>query len=239
MERQLVVSSRFSALGDMAGGIAHEINTPLSVVMMLIGQIEHYLGERSRTDEILKALRTMETAVFSISNIIKGLRTFAHEATNDPFQDVRVRDLISNTLVLCGEKFRVHNIDLHICDVASDLTCRCRPVEMRQVLFNLLINAFDAVSKLEDKWVRLDVTEDRDSLRFTITDSGKGIDPQIRESMMLPFFTTKPKGAGPGLGLAVSKSIVEDHQGTLLLDTNCVNTRFEVLIPKHLGKLSA
>jgi PAS domain S-box-containing protein len=240
IERKVVFASRLSALGEMAGGIAHEINTPLAVLNLLTGQMERHLGSpEDRKTELLKAVKTMETTVFKIAEIIKGLRTFAHEGTNDPFQDVRIRDLMKSTLLLCSEKFRVHGIHLHVSEVSPDLSCRCRPVEIRQALYNLLINAYEATSKLEDKWVWLEVTDDSDNIYWTVTDSGKGIESELRDAIMLPFFTTKALGAGPGLGLAVSQSIIEDHHGRLYLDASCENTRFKIQIPKHMDKLSA
>lgn len=98
---------------------------------------------------------------------------------------------------------------------------------------NLLNNAYDAVAALPDKWVRLDVKDDGDAVVFSVTDSGPGLSPDVCDKVFVPFYTTKQQGNGVGLGLSISKTIVEIHNGELDLDTGCPNTRFVVRVPKR------
>jgi signal transduction histidine kinase len=111
------------------------------------------------------------------------------------------------------------------------LAIECRPSQIEQVIINLLNNAFDAVSPLSDKWVRLDFTNFHDKIQIAVTDSGEKISPEIVEKLMLPFFTTKEIGKGTGLGLSISKGIVEDHQGKMYFDSFSSHTRFVVELP--------
>ena len=93
------------------------------------------------------------------------------------------------------------------------------------MLLNLLNNAFDAVQALPEKWVRVMVSEEGDSVNISVTDSGRGIPREIADKAMQPFFTTKPVGKGTGLGLSISNAIVEAHHGRLWIDSRGPNTR--------------
>ena len=104
-------------------------------------------------------------------------------------------------------------------------------MEISQVLVNLLINALDAVQSLKEKWVRLEVDHQEDSVTVAVTDSGAGIPPEINDRMFEPLFTTKPTGMGTGLGLSISKRIIERHGGTLMIDRSSPHTRFMVRSP--------
>lgn len=107
----------------------------------------------------------------------------------------------------------------------------CRGVQISQVLLNLLNNAFDAIELLPEKWIKLDAMKMEDTIVIHVTDSGHGIPEEEREKIFQPFYTTKPIGKGTGLGLSLSRKIVQDHKGTLTLDTNSAHTRFVIKIP--------
>jgi C4-dicarboxylate-specific signal transduction histidine kinase len=107
------------------------------------------------------------------------------------------------------------------------LTVLCREVQIGQVLLNLLQNAFDAVvSQTGEKWIRLDVTEDGDSAVFSVTDSGPGVPTELRNKIMEPFFTTKAVGSGVGLGLSLSRTMIEEHGSKLKLTEDAGHTSF-------------
>jgi two-component system NtrC family sensor kinase len=113
----------------------------------------------------------------------------------------------------------------------SDIFLECRETQIEQVFVNLLSNAVDAISSLEDKWIRFEVNTVDDSVMITITDSGKGIETTTLEKIFSPFFTTKSVNFGTGLGLSISRKIVEIHHGSLTYDADSINTRFKILIP--------
>ena len=116
-----------------------------------------------------------------------------------------------------------------------------RTVEISQVLLILLNNAFDAVSDLSEKWVRLDVFSNSEIVEFAVVDSGKGIPAAVREKMTQPFFTTKEVGQGTGLGLSIATGIAGAHGGLLSVDTESPHTRIVLRLPLHLAgrKLTA
>ncbi|CAM5998652.1 unnamed protein product [Sphagnum balticum] len=231
-ETQLVSSSKMSSLGEMAGGIAHEINNPLAII---VGQLDrmHGLMENTEIDRNLfkELIRKTEATAFRISKIIKGLRSFSRNSENDPMNQVKVSQLVEDTLELCRERFKAHDIELKV-SVADDLVIECRATQICQILMNLLNNAHDAVTGLEERWVELSVAaEGSKNIRFSVTDSGNGISPEVVNKLMQPFFTTKEVGKGTGLGLSISKGISEDHHGTLTYDEKSLHTAFVLKLP--------
>jgi C4-dicarboxylate-specific signal transduction histidine kinase len=231
-------SAKMSALGEMAGGIAHEINSPLGIITVRANQLERLLSRDQLSPEIIKReAQLIASTALRIGEIIKGLRAFAREGDKDPFEIVSVKAVIHDVLVLCQTKFKNYDIDLRINYGPDDLKIECRPVQIGQVILNLLNNSFDAVSALKEKWVLLEVAEQNNFITFSVTDSGGGISKEILPRIMEPFFTTKEVGKGTGLGLSISKGIAESHRGTLYLDTEAPNTRFVLGLPKACNSM--
>ena len=116
-----------------------------------------------------------------------------------------------------------------------DLPLDCRPVQISQVLLNLLSNALDAVENTENPWIAIEAEAipEKQEIEIRITDSGPGIPNAVAEKMMNPFFTTKPSGKGTGLGLSISTRIMQEHGGTLRLDRSHPYTQFILRLPRH------
>jgi signal transduction histidine kinase len=227
------MSSKLVALGEMAGGIAHEINSPLAVIRVLSGQLQDLVSEGDIDKSMfLESCREIESTTVRISKIITGLRSFTRDATQDPFSLVPVKTIIDDTTAFCSEKFKNHNVDLIIEKVSPTLAIDCRPVEISQILLNILNNAYDAIEGQKIKWVKISVSDLGSSVELSITDSGSGISPAVYAKLFQPFFTTKEVGKGTGLGLGISKKIAENHNGTISIDTRSANTRFLICLPK-------
>ncbi len=233
-QNRIISASKMSALGEMAGGIAHEINTPLAVIVMKAQQLVEIAGESESVDAetVDQFAKMIDSTAQRISAIVNALKSFARDGSSDPFSIAPVKAIVSETLELCREKFRNHGIQLKIEGDLEVATLECRPVQIGQILLNLLSNAFDAVGKQTDKWVCLSVKEQGDYVEFSVTDSGPPIPPAVREKIMRPFFTTKEIGKGTGLGLSISKGLAESHNGTLCLDQSVEHTRFVLQLPK-------
>jgi C4-dicarboxylate-specific signal transduction histidine kinase len=134
-------------------------------------------------------------------------------------------------LELCRERFKNNAIEMHI-DEMPNWIIKCRSVQILQVLVNLLNNAFDAIKGFEEKWVRIEFSEQKETYVIAITDCGNGIPDSVYKKMFDPFFTTKKVGQGTGLGLSISKGLVEDNKGTIVYDTKSPHTRFVLSFPK-------
>ena len=230
----LLASTKMASLGEMAGGMAHEINNPLTVIQ---GYIENIvvMAESGTIDlkRVIQFGTKISNSVGRISKIILGLRSIARQAEDDPFGVENVGSIIQVTLDLCQTRFANQGIELKVGDFSRDLWVECRGVQISQILINLLNNAFDALAENKGGWVRIDVTDLADRIELTVTDSGLGIPKGVREKIFDPFYTTKEIGKGTGLGLSISKAIINKHGGEFFLDETHANTRFVMRLLKE------
>jgi two-component system, NtrC family, sensor kinase len=221
-------TAKMSALGEMAAGIAHEINNPLAVIVGRAGTlIDLAESDRLNADQVKVAAQSIETTCLRISKTIRSLGAFARDGEKDELQFVPVAALISDTLELCRERFKTHGVELRIDVPSSALSVQCRSVQITQVMVNLLNNAFDAVAGLSsERWVVISVTQKNEICEISVSNGGPTIPDDIRERIMQPFFTTKPPGKGTGLGLSISQRILDSHESVLELDPSARHTRF-------------
>lgn len=226
----LVASSRMSSLGQMASGMAHEINNPLAIISGKAQHLEFLLNDMPvNSEKAYQHIQVINSNVERIAKIIRGLRSIARDVPDDPFREVAAEEIMQDTLELCRSRFKHHEVGLFVPEeIFPDLVCYARPEQIVQVLLNLLNNAFDAVEGLPDKWVRVEVERAQDRIRFMVTDSGRGLATDLTEKIFDPFFTTKDVGKGTGLGLSISRGIIEKHHGRIYIDTKSVHTKFVV-----------
>lgn len=230
--QKALTSSKMAALGEMAGGIAHEINTPLAVIQSSAQLLE--LMERSQKLDLAalhKSTQLIVSTVNRISMIVKGLAAFSREAGHDPMEKSELGQIIQGSLNLCYEKFRQHGVRIDVLQTEQEAIVMGRPIELSQVLINLLNNSYDAVSALSEKWIKIELSTEQREAVLSVTDSGKGIRPEIADRIFEPFFTTKAIGKGTGLGLSISQGIVESHHGKIYLDRMDPHTRFVIRLP--------
>jgi C4-dicarboxylate-specific signal transduction histidine kinase len=234
---KMVSSAKLAALGEMAAGVAHEINNPLTIIHTRAFQIKSMVESGKLSAEVLTHLsdKIMET-VDRAAKIVRSLRHFARDSENEPEGMISLQNLLSETLELCRERFKNYNVKLEIGDIPPALALRCRSVQASQVLLNLLSNALDAVitqKESKQQWVRLEVQEISDGIQFIVTDSGDGIPENIRDNIFMPFFSTKEPGKGTGLGLSLSHGIMKEHGGKLYLNSSSKPTQFIAHFPKY------
>ncbi len=229
---QMVESQRLSSLGEMAGGLAHEINNPMTVIYGRAEQLKELADARLLDqDQACKYTREIVDVSQRVMKIVRGLRAFARTGEADPLERTAVTAIISDTLEFCRQKIRECGIELRLPAIDSTMEIDCRPVQISQILLNLINNAYDAVSVLERRWIEIDAVPISNEILISVTDSGSGISAEIRDRLFMPFFTTKNSHQGTGLGLAISRRIAEDQGGTLHLDTNARHTRFVLRLP--------
>ncbi len=225
-------SSRLASLGEMAGGIAHEINNPLTIVSGFAQILEDRAKSGDLTnDELLNDLKRIDEAVGRIQKIIRGLNAFARDDGSDPFDSIPIGQIYEDLMGMCQERLHNHKIRFEITFDDRWVRLECRPHQIGQVILNLLNNARDAISNLSEKWIRIENRVSGNWLEIYVTDSGDGIRPEISEHLFDPFFTTKQAAKGTGLGLSISKSIIEDHAGSISVNSECLHTQFVVKIP--------
>ena len=231
--QKMIFASKMSALGEMAGNIAHEINNPLSVISGRVGQLLRFLEDGPVEVRVMKDnLTKVENTAFRIARIIRGLRSFSRNGENDPFIDTKIHILVEDMLELCYERFRDQQIQIKTITESPSLSIFCRPVQVGQVLLNLMNNSYDALLSLREKWVEIEMKDLGSNIELSVTDSGLGIPRSIIPQLMQPYFTTKEAGQGTGLGLSISRLIIEEHRGHFFYDESSKNTRFVIQLPK-------
>ncbi|MES2802455.1 MAG: DAHL domain-containing protein [Bdellovibrionota bacterium] len=234
-QERLALTAKMSALGEMAGGVAHEINTPLAVIQMRTEQVLENLEEEELDKELLaNALRAIDDTVKRIAKIINGLRSFARDGRKDPISLYSISKIVDETFSLCRERFNNHGVQLEYIH-KQDIEIPCRSVEISQVLLNLLNNSYDAIQSFSDKWIRVELIEQPDTVLLSVRDCGQGIPQEIRDKMMQPFFTTKEIGKGTGLGLSISRGIIESHGGSIQINSKSANTEIIITLPRQVA----
>jgi C4-dicarboxylate-specific signal transduction histidine kinase len=235
----LAMSSKLVTLGEMAAGVAHEINNPLSIIVMGAEKLERLQtqatkepGSNDSNALAINLLSRIRLAAGRITKIVAGLRTFSRDGRNDAFTKAQLSQIVEDTLALCQSRFEQTKVRLEVCEIPKDWFIDCQAVQISQALLNLLNNALDAALETETPWVELDFSEHHGQVEISVTDSGKGIPHNLMEKIMRPFFTTKPVGKGTGLGLSISSSILTSHGGSLRLDQDHPHTRFIMRLPK-------
>jgi signal transduction histidine kinase len=231
-EANMIAASRMSELGKMAGGMAHEINTPLGTITLLADQLTELICDPTVDKKfLLESTEMISKTAGRIAKIISGLRTFSRDGKSDPMMPTNLKTLVDETVVFCSEKFRLHGVDLRV-HVPDDVTIVGRPTQLSQVILNLLNNSYDAIENEKEKWVQVTFETSPSGAVISVMDCGKGISAEVQKKLFDPFYTTKPTGKGTGLGLSISMSIVTDHGGKLVYNENSPNTRFDIYLPK-------
>jgi C4-dicarboxylate-specific signal transduction histidine kinase len=229
----LLYTEKMSALGEMSAGIAHEVNNPMAILGLGCMKINRLL-QMKNLDQMGfgDTIKRMEISSQRIFNIMKGLRLFSTEGEIEAFKAASVRTIIDDAVGFCAEGIKENKITLKTTIQKEDLLVECLEDEISQLIINLINNSIDAVSNLEDRWIKIDVIDLGKEVEFRVVDSGKGITSKIIEKVMQPFFTTKEIGKGTGLGLSISRGIAEKHGGHLVIDNDYQNTCFKFSIPK-------
>jgi C4-dicarboxylate-specific signal transduction histidine kinase len=232
-KNRLLSASRMAVLGEISGGIAHEINNPLTVIQARSFQLAQMIEHGSLDPEKVKsAAESISKTADKIAKIVKSLRAFAQGQENEPVDTISVGQLIQETLDFCKVRFYNHGIDLRFGAIPEDLEFECHLIQIEEALLNLFNNAHDAISKMKERWILVEAFDKGSNVEIHITDSGKGIPDTIADNMMLPFFTTKEIGKGMGLGLCIAAEIINKHHGVLFLDRASIHTKFVVRVPK-------
>ena len=226
----LKAQSKLSALGEMTAGMAHELNNPLGIVIQRYNMLKAQLsGDTFDKESLSRGLDQLHETAKRMLQIIQSLKNFSRENKKEDFKECTLSSIFEETLSYCRDRFRLEAIELMVDAYPGD-KISCRPVQLSQVLLNLLNNSFEAVSKKGEGWVHISFIKKDYFQKILVTDSGMRIPTEISSRMMEPFFTTK-ENTGTGLGLSLSRQIIEEHGGKLYYDESQINTTFVIEIP--------
>ncbi len=230
---RLANASKMATLGEIAAGVAHEINNPLHTLTLTSHLLERLASAGRLSAEALQPhLKKVETCVKRMATIVSELKDFSRDSSQDDYKRAPLTRVVNETLDLCHSRLLSKDIDVMVSEIPDGWEAECRSSQISQVLLNLLNNAFDAVREQNVRWIKLEILDKGSLFEISVTDSGPAIPKDVARRIMDPFFTTKPPGKGTGLGLSISSNIMTDHGGSLALDSTSPNTRFVMTLPK-------
>ncbi len=246
-QTELVNSAKLATLGSLVAGVAHEINTPLGalhsnhdVIERALNKLQDILEDEVVTpdelEEVRKIVRAMDgvlhtngIAVGRMVKLVDSLRTFGRPDRAD-VDRVDLHEGIEGTLALLGHE--IHDIEI-LREFGDIPLVECYPDRINQVFMNLLLNALQAMGEHGTLTIRTRSNSNQASV--AISDTGPGISPETREHLFDPGFTTKGERVGMGLGLAISRQIVDQHSGDMEVDSVLgEGTTFTVSLPLDL-----
>jgi PAS domain S-box-containing protein len=216
IEEKAQITSRLASVGEMAAGIAHEINNPLTAVL---GFSQIILEGKNVPEDIRENITIIANESQRVANIVRRLLTFARQ-TKPVKTSVNLNEVIDNTLKLRQYVLKTANISA-ITNYDPELPCLVvDPGQMQQVFLNLIVNAEQAMKKAHGKGILKITTEKKDNyIRISFRDDGPGITKENMGHLFEPFFTTKDIGEGTGLGLSLSRSIILEHGGKMRVES--------------------
>ena len=238
MELKALEQSKLASLGQLATGIAHEINQPLTYIDTTIQVMREDIElDDLDTPSAHKRLTESHRQVDWISSIIDHLRIFGH-ADNSIREEVHIDKVLEKSLVLMGERLRLADITVDIQTDENLLTIHGNANQLEQVFLNLLQNASDAFGneRRSEKHIVVAIRSvpSQFAVQATLSDNGAGIASEHVSKIFEPFFTTKEVGTGVGLGLSIAYGIVQDHGGTISCESELnEGTTFLITLPAY------
>ena len=214
----MIEAEKLGALGVLTAGIAHELNNPM---MGMLNYVQYCLKHVPETNKAYRVLADLERETKRCIEIVNNLLTFSRmeKACEEKFESVRCFEVFDRVLNLL--KYRIEKEKISVFRSGEDDLPQipAKVSNLQQVFLNVIGNAIDALTDIEEKILRIAGVCEKNHVVITISDNGSGIDQNVMPSIFDPFFSTKEPGKGTGLGLSVSRSIVEAHQGSICCES--------------------
>jgi PAS domain S-box-containing protein len=214
MQEQLITQNRLASIGEFTSGVAHELNNPLSVVLMT----SELLQESELPDHIANDLKIIHTETERAINVVNGLLTFIRKQPEEK-QRVNINEILNNTLELLDQQLDDIQITRTLEPDLPDVMAS--EFQISQVFGNIILNAIYFLHEIEkDSQLIISTRRMKDIIRVSIKDNGPGIDPENITRLFQPFFTTKEVGKGTGLGLSICHGIITEHGGEIWAESH-------------------
>jgi two-component system, NtrC family, sensor kinase len=214
-QHELIHVERLASLGKLSSSVAHEINNPLSGILiyakLLYKQVSNPELYATKRESMLKHLKLIENETKRCGDIVKGLLDFSRK-DQDNFEPKHLHEILTETYELMSHPIKIANIQFSNILLATSDLIYCNPNQIKQACVALLVNASEAIVENGEIQIKTN-NPDVDHIRFEITDNGAGINPEDMPHIFEPFFSTKSNVSGIGLGLAIVHGIIQNHKG--------------------------
>lgn len=233
LKNQALANSRLSALGELAGGVAHEINSPLQIISGASRQIKRSIKEPS--DKQNESFQLVDTTIRRISRIISNLKRLSHESSSE-LTRIDLKSFLNDVRDFISTKVKTNSVELKEPYLKKDtIFVTGNEVALSQIVMNLVNNAIDELNEskepLDDKIIGIDVYEDELKVYLEVSDNGNGVPEDSVDKIFTPLYTSKDVGKGTGLGLSLSSKLAKDMNAHLELVQDG-KTRFRVVFSK-------
>ena len=227
-QNQLIQAEKMSAMGQMAGGVVHELNSPLVGLTIMINK---HLGKANEGSHEHKEFTDMLKAVDHMARVIQDFSLFSRKSKGE-FKTLGLNEVIEDTLSFSATRLKQRGVKV-IKELSDKVPLiRGNKTELQQVVLNMLTNACDAMPKGGSLIVKTDALQDRHMAVMKFIDNGIGIEKENLDKIFDPFFTTKKEGEGTGLGLSVSYGIIKKHGGGISVESEPgKGTKFSIYLP--------
>ncbi|PKF62741.1 hypothetical protein CW745_04790 [Psychromonas sp. psych-6C06] len=228
---KLIQSNKLSSLGEIATGIAHEINQPLQVICIHSDMCQENI-QKQNYSLVEKNFRSIITQVERIEKIVKQVGSFGRDSEQDNYNVETPASIFESVINIIINQYNQEDVELRQVLPPSLPSIVCNRTQIEQVLVNLLINAKDAVEESDEKVVFIKAHDKQGKLYIEVSDTGSGIEPSKLDDIFTPFYTTKALGKGTGLGLSISYSIIHQHKGEFHVSSEMgKGSTFTVILP--------
>ncbi len=226
---------KMASLGKMAAVVAHEVNNPLSGILTYAKLLRKWVASGQAADEkreeAMQCLELIASESRRCGELIKNLLSLSRSAPLN-IQSTNLNEVIDRCLLLVRHQLELVGIDLQLNLHEGLRPVPCDPAQIEQVLLALIMNAIDAMPQGGNLWIETRLSHDETEIDIQVRDDGSGIAPDVLPQIFEPFMTTKENGRGVGLGLAISRGIVERHRGRIAVDSKLGRgTTFIVTLP--------
>lgn len=234
---QIVQIEKLTSLGKLSATVAHELNNPLEGILTFSKLITKKLSGENKEGyaKLIQYAQMISDEASRCGKIVKDLLLFSHSDTNGEFIESDLIKLAEKSISLINHHFEINNIKLEKLFDAKDLTIKCNPQKIQQMMISILINAIESMSGREDGKITIRLTKENNKAIIRISDCGMGISDKDMPYIFEPFYTTKEMSRGTGLGLSIVYGIVNQHKGKIEVEeTSVKGTTFKISLPVNL-----
>ncbi|MDM8536173.1 ATP-binding protein [Desulfobacterales bacterium HSG17] len=236
MQAQLIQTGKLAAIGELASGVAHELNQPLMYIRTLVQMQAMKGADNLKPSNAMDAFSKIEHNTDRMIDIIEHLKHFSRDSGTD-FTSLQIQNAVENSLMMFTQELKVLNINI-VAEYAKLPNIKGNITQLEQVCINLLSNAKDAVEGVDGATITISTElrhiDDQPFVALIIKDNGIGLAPDVIKNIFDPFFTTKEVGKGTGLGLSISYGIIKNHNGTIeAVSAPGAGTSMSVQLPVH------